>query len=418
MSGRYFKLDNAAKIYPAIVSEKNSAIFRVAVILKQKVEKDILQDALCNIIGRFPSMAVKLKKGLFWYYFQTNQKPPLIEEESLTPCFALDPKTNDYLFRVLYYNKRIALECFHSLTDGYGAIEFFKALLYEYFRLLGYDVDPEDMVKVISDNPKNYELEDSFQKYYDSKNTVGWKEEKAQHITGTSIYPEVNTTHGILDAKKFNEYAKTKGLTITELIATIFVLGIYEENLKYGICKKPIKVSIPVNLRRIFPSKTLRNFSSYINVAVKMNKPLTFDVVAKEVSRQLREGKKKEVLYKRFNANVKAERNLLMRIVPLSVKNIVLRQVNVMFGSSLLTTVLSNVGIIRVPQSLEKHIEFFEVVLHPHAPNNINCSVCSIGNKLSITFSRCISEKDIIRYFFKYIADNAKINLKVYSNEY
>lgn len=414
----WFPLDNAAKIYPAIVTKKNSVIYRVAVILKEKVLEDVLQSALEKTVKRYPAMAVKIKKGLFWYYFEANTSMPRVDKEMYAPCAMIDHRQTDgYLFRVLYNNKRIALECFHSLTDGYGAFEFLKTLVYEYLSLLGYDVDAEDLVKAASEYPKKYELEDSFLKYYNPKETVGWKEEHAQHITGTLTDSGQKVVHGVMDAARLNAFAKQKGLTLTEYLTTVLALSIYEENMKFGVYKKPIKISVPVNLRKIFPSKTLRNFSSYINVAIKMDQPLTFDNVAQQVTNQLKHGVKRENLYQRINANVKAERNYLMRIVPLFLKNIVLRQVNFLFGSKLISTNLSNLGIIRVPESMAQHISLFECVLNANPIFKTCCTVCSVNNKLNITFSRCIVEKDIVRRFFKTIADAAQINIEIYSNE-
>lgn len=414
----WFPLDNAAKIYPAIVSKKNSVIYRVAFILKEIVQKDVLQSALEKTVKRYPTMEVKIKKGLFWYYFETNTNTPKVQQEVLTPCVMIDPKqTQGYLFRILYNNKRIALECFHSLTDGYGAIEFLKTLVYEYLRLLGYEIDAEDMVKPACEYPKKYELEDSFLKYYNPKETVGWKEEHAQHITGTLLESGQKVVHGVMDASRLNAFAKQKGVTLTEYLTTILALSIYEENMKFGVYKKPIKISVPVNLRGVFASKTLRNFSSYINVQINIYEPLTFDTVAKQVTDQLKHGVKKENLYRRINANVKAERNYLMRVVPLFIKNIVLRQVNHLFGSKLISTNLSNLGIIRVPESMAQHIVLCECVLNANPIFKISCSMCSVNNKLCITFSRCILEKDIIRRFFKTIADESNIDIEIFSNE-
>lgn len=414
----WFPLDNAAKIYPAIVSKENSVIYRVAFILKEDVKKDILQNALEKTVKRYPAMGVRIKKGLFWYYFETNPNTPKVQQEVLTPCVMIDPQqTQGYLFRVLYNNKRIALECFHSLTDGYGAIEFLKTLVFEYLNLMGYNIDAKDLVKPACEYPKKYELEDSFLKYYNPKETVGWKEEHAQHITGTFLESGQRVVHGVTNASKLNAFAKQKGVTLTEYLTTMLALSIYEENMKFGVYKKPIKISVPVNLRGIFASKTLRNFSSYINVQININEPLTFDTVAKQVSCQMKHGVKKENLYRRINANVKAERNFLMRIVPLFIKNLVLRQVNSLFGSKLISTNLSNLGIIRVPESMAKHIDLCECVLNANSVFKICCSVCSVNNKLCITFSRCILEKDIIRRFFKTIADDSNNHIEIFSNE-
>ncbi len=70
---------------------------------------------------RFRGFKVKLKRGFFWYYFEGNRRTPFIEMESGWPCRYIDPKSNQlYLFRVSYFKRRINLEVFHAVTDGWG----------------------------------------------------------------------------------------------------------------------------------------------------------------------------------------------------------------------------------------------------------------------------------------------------------
>ena len=133
MNKKWFRLDNAAKIYPAFASKKDPATFRVAVVLHENVDKSRLQEALLKTLPNFPSMAVTLRKGLFWHYLDENKREPKVSEEHKMPCSYIElNKNNGYLFQLLFYKKRISLECFHALTDGYGALEFLKAILYNY----------------------------------------------------------------------------------------------------------------------------------------------------------------------------------------------------------------------------------------------------------------------------------------------
>ena len=46
---------------------------------------------------------------------------------------------------------------------------------------------------------------------------------------------------------------------------------IYNENYMKNKGKKPIKICIPVNLKKYFPSKTMSNFFSYITLAAQIN---------------------------------------------------------------------------------------------------------------------------------------------------
>ena len=111
-------------------------MFRITATLKEEVRPELLQRALEDVLPHFEGFQVKLKRGFFWYYFESNKRTPLIERESGYPCRYIDPKSNQlYLFRVSYYGARINLEVFHAVTDGMGAVNFLKELTAGYLEL-------------------------------------------------------------------------------------------------------------------------------------------------------------------------------------------------------------------------------------------------------------------------------------------
>ena len=62
------RLDNAAKIYPAARNQNWSNTFRLSATLTEDVDTAVLQQALEVTVPRFPSIAARLRRGLFWYY--------------------------------------------------------------------------------------------------------------------------------------------------------------------------------------------------------------------------------------------------------------------------------------------------------------------------------------------------------------
>ncbi len=138
----WYKLDNAGKMFHAVSEQANSAVFRIAAIMKETVQPAKLQLALDDVLKRLPIFAVKLRKGVFWDFLVDNNEKLFVQPESQYPCAPIDPlETNGFLLRVTYYKKRIAVEFFHSVTDGTGALEFIKALIYHYLSHLGEDID-------------------------------------------------------------------------------------------------------------------------------------------------------------------------------------------------------------------------------------------------------------------------------------
>ena len=122
---RWFKLDNAAKLYPAVATGRWSSIFRLSAELTETVEPRRLQEAAEHTMRRFPSFQVRLKKGFFWYYLEEIKTPITVREDTGHPCLRFSRREeNGFLLRVLYYKKRISVEFFHVLSDGTGGLIF------------------------------------------------------------------------------------------------------------------------------------------------------------------------------------------------------------------------------------------------------------------------------------------------------
>lgn len=420
LTDNWYKIDNAGKIFHAVSRASNSSVFRLSMIVKEPVDPGALQIAVDRVIQRFPTLAVKLYKGVFWYFLGRNENRLLVEEETEYPCHPIHSSTNNgYLIRVLYFNKRISVEVFHSLTDGVGAIDFLKSIVYQYFLLLGKEVTADDQVMLPSESPSTYETEDSFEKYYYKTTSNRTKESTGFHIKGTPFKPIGNNViHGVINVTELNIVAKQNNLTITEYLTSVLIYAIYTQRMKYGIYNKPIKIAIPVNLRNAFPSKTLRNFFTVVNIAVNVSAHTTFESIATEVIKQFKEKVTEKNLYEGIVHNVKLQKLLAARFIPVAIKHLFMRQGFKRFGENIKTMTISNLGRVTLPEAMSKHVERMEVVVYPTGKSPISCGICSINDQMTITFSRSIVEVDIIQYFFKFLADHSNIPVKVFSNNW
>ncbi|WP_066646135.1 hypothetical protein [Christensenella timonensis] len=416
----WYQLDTAAKIYPSISQTHNNTTFRLMLELGEQVDRDKLQEALVKIMPRFPSFAVTLKRGMFWYYLEPNDALPVVKEETGFPCKRLkDFINNGFLFNVTYYKKNVIMECFHGLSDGAGAIEFLKTLLYEYFKLCGYDMDAEGMVLDAEGKVSADELENSFSTYYDAKGDFNkLKQPKAYHILGTRNDDDgIFLTHGIIDLKQLLAHVKTKGVTVSAYIAALLLFCIAKEQLLIERkVKKPIIVSVPMDLRSMFPSHTLRNFISFANVGMSVEGELDFDEILAEISRQLKEGLTKEKISANINKNVKYEQNPFIRMTPLFMKNIVVSNSYKSYGEGAYTVVLSNLRTAQFPKTMEKHIRQVYYALGVSEMNPMNCVVVSYKDKMVITLARGIRETDITRSFFEHFSKELKMDVEVRGN--
>jgi NRPS condensation-like uncharacterized protein len=404
---RWYRLDNAAKIYPAVRKSSRESVFRVSAQMTEAVDPDILQRAVTATLPRFPSFNVRIRKGLFWYYFEHNPDELVVTPEKAPVCRPIRVEENHgYLLRVCYYRHRISLEVFHAVADGTGACAFLKALLYRYLSLQGKpiadDEEPADANRV----PSVAEVEDSFLKFYDENAKKDRTEQRAYQIRGTGIPREyVRLTQGIVPADALKSLSKAVGATVTEYLVALLIWSVYDTQLSGRGDELPVKVSVPVNLRRFFPSKTLRNFSSYINVGMRFSEgDYTFEEVLAAVRINLAGDMKKEKFVEKISANVAAELNPFMRLTPLVMKNIALRTAYNRYGERLVTSTLSNLGVVTLPESMGAYVSRFDFILGPPVKNMLCCAVCTFGGRAVISFSSVMEEADIDRFYFRHLA--------------
>ena len=413
---RWDKLDNTANLFPVIVSESVSNVYRISVTLKEDIEPELLQKALNKVLPYFDVFKARMKKGIFWYFFETNRKPaPKVLPENTYPCMYINSyANNEYLFRVTYYQKRINLEVFHVLTDGNGALTFLRELTYQYLRYKY----PELMDKCGDTlrSETSLDKEDSYVKNYKKSAKKGYKTEKAVIIKGEKLpVNNFGIIHGYINLEDIKAVAKKYKVTINQYLLGVLAWAIYTEYLNGQPCESPISACVPVNLRPYFGSDTTRNFFAVVSAVFKATKEsYTFEEVLMEIAESLNQQITKENLEKLFSYNVSNERNYVLRAVPLFIKNIAMKSVYKASARANTTTV-TNLGIINVAEEYKDYIERFHVVLSMSKGQNIKGSVCTYKDTLVFTFSSAMRETFVQKAFFRKIAEDG-IDVAIESN--
>lgn len=413
---RWDKLDNTANLFPVIVSETVSNVYRISVTLKEDIEPELLQKALDRVLPYFDVFKARMKKGLFWYYFETNRKPaPRVIPENTYPCMYINTyANNDYMFRVTYYKKRINLEVFHALTDGSGAIAFLKELTYQYLRYKY----PELMEKCGDGlhTATSLDKEDSYLKNYRKSAKKAYKTEKAVIIKGEKLpINNFGIIHGYINIHQLKAVKDKYGVTINQYLLGVFIWSVYTAYLNGTPSDKPISVCVPVNLRPYFNSDTTKNFFAVVSAVFKPTKDrYTFEEVLDIVATSLREQITKDNLEKLFSYNVSNEMNRFLRAVPLFIKNIAMRFVY-RASARANTTTITNIGAIQVVDEYRDYIDKFYVVLSMSKGQNIKGGVCSYGDTLVFTFSSAIRENFVQKAFFRKLVEDG-IEVSVESN--
>ena len=398
---RWVPLDNAAKIYPAARNQNWSNVFRVSMTLTEDVDEDVLQSALDVTVRRFPSMAVRLRRGFFWYYLEQLDRAPAIRPEHSYPLTRMSKaETRQCAFRVIVYGKRIAVEMFHSLTDGNGALVFLKTLVAEYLQQkYGLRIPAEQGVLGRLEEPTAEETEDSFLKHAGAV-PASRKGNDAYRLLGTA---EPDGFHHVtclqLPVDVLLKKAKEQGVTLTTYLCAAMMLAIQNiqsRKVPQRSRHKCVKVLIPVNLRPMFGSKTLRNFVLYSTPEMD---PRLGDYSFPELCKLVHHHMGAEVTPKKMQAlistNVGSETNPVIKAIPLFLKNPVMKAVFSAVGERKSSLSLSNLGAVKLPEAMAPYVQRLDFILGVQNTAPYNCGVISWGNTLYLNLIRNIRESEL-----------------------
>ncbi len=403
----WIKLDNAGKIFPGQNTKRWSNVFRLGIELKEEIDPEILKEALKRTLARMPALKVRMKKGFFWDYFEVNDMECPVNPDIKNHCYRINFKENNgYLLRVYYHKTLIGIDIYHSLCDGYGGAVFISTLAGQYLSLKGHAVSHNQFVLDVAQTAESEELEDAYVRYSSSKEKYVSNETRVYHKRGTRLPIHLcNYTVFTMSLEKLRELSKSYGVTITELFAAILLEIHYKKQLNEGKTKKEVSVQIPVNLRKKFPSRTLRNFVLCLMVKIKSERGrYTFEEILKDVSKQLKLVNNVRDLDMLMTRNVNIERRTV-KYVPRALKNFFVGmgfRINVEFSTSVL---ISNLGEITLPEDMKEHVERFFFFTGPGLVNGARCGVVSFGDKVAFTFSNCYKEDDIEREFFRKLCE-------------
>ena len=419
---RWMKLDNAAKIFPAAKRRNWNNFFRISATLTEPVDTAVLRTALDVTARRFPSIAVRLRRGMFWYYLEQIPRPPAIQEEKSCPlAHAPFHEVRRCAFRVLVYHNRFAVEFFHALTDGTGALIFVKTLLAEYLsQKYGLRIPAEKGVLGRLEEPDEAELEDSFLRYAGDVK-ASRREATAWHLSGT---PEKdgfkNLVTLMVPADKLKACARAHGVTVTELLCAAMMQAICRfqaEKVPQRRLRKPVKVLLPVNLRNLFPSRTLRNFASYITPEINPRMgDYTFDEICAAVHHRMGLENNPQTMRAKFAANVASERSPILRVMPLFIKNIAMKAVFDTVGECKSCLCLSNLGVVQLPEVMVPYVARMDFIIGVQAKAPHDCGVLTWGNTVYINCIRSIREPELELRFYE-VLHQLGLPVRVESNQ-
>lgn len=416
----WYKLDLSAIVYPTLQRRDFSSVYRLSVVLKEPVKPDILQQAVDIALTRFPTYKTAIRKGLFWRYLEANNRPgPFVQKDIRNFCMPMPFKAgNRYLLRVYYYGRRISLEAHHCLGDGTGGMCVLQTITAVYLRLMGHSVSNGYFVLDVNDAPDPEELEDAYMRYANAKVCPPRPGEKTYRVRGTmEPFYTFNVIDGIMSVKEVMEVAGKYNATITEYLNSVLLYALLKkQQSEWHLKLRPVKIAMPVNLRRFFPSKTLRNFITMVFPAIDPRLgEYSFEEIVKQVHNYMRYYINEKFLRGDITTNASTQRNPFIRVVPLFIKDFVVRQFYTRVQDKNSSAGLTNMGALKVPEDMKPYIERFDIYMGQPFSSRTNCAIVSFEDTLTINFASSIMETDVERYFFRKLVEDG-IHVTIESN--
>ncbi len=406
----WFDLDNAAKIFPSVITKEVTAVFRLTAALKNPVKIQPLRKAVLLAEKRFPYFRVQLKEGFFWYYLEHLPQHIPIEVDDMPFCRKFSK--GELLIRIRVKNTIISIEFSHILTDGGGAFEFLKTILTLYFVECGVDIPEEYHFDNLSGRIAEEEFEDAYKRYFKEEIPPMVKKSKAFHIPfSLKSKPRLTIMNVTFSLEQIKQVANAKGVNITVYLVSVYLYTlqqIYEGLVAMSKHKqnKMLRVQVPINLRNILPSKTMRNFSLFVMPEIDLRLGhYTFEEIIKTVFHQMQLETDEKLINKNISRNVGGEKKIYVRGIPLFLKSLILRMKYYSLGTSQYSGVITNLGRIELPAEAENFIDYF--IVTPPPPNKmlkLSCGVVGFGDKLVLSFPNITTSTKFEETFLQFLS--------------
>ena len=392
-----YPIDNSAFIHLAVHNKWHSNVFRLECHLKNAVCPARLQQAADAAAVRFPMLAAGIQKRGTGFVVVPCPEDLNIRVDSQPLLYMSREEIRDCAMRVLYGPHHIALEFFHSLTDGCGG------LLAEYF---GVPMQPL---------PIKEAWEDSYQKYA-AGGTPTSMPGGASYLLPAAP-PENSPVHRTtltFSVDELRAKAKAEHTTLTAWFTALFAqtaMQLQYQNVTPDRPLQPVQIMVPIDLRKRFPSASCRNFSLY---ALPKLTPDTakgsFSEIAESMAVQIQAQSSYARLQSAIATNVALERKT--SALPLWIKCAALRKGFEICGGRSSCITLSNLGQVTFPDPIQREIERLDFLLTPRAHSPYNCSMISVDNTLSLTITRRGPERGFEKIFLQYCAEIKTVEIQ------
>lgn len=384
IKSRDIDLDGAGIIYPYVANRKWNNVYRIEADLRYQVDPCALYRAVRKLRSDYPYFFCTLaKSGKKFVLRETDPDTNTVYNIGKDLCKPFDLKSGEPLIRFLFSSRKIAVEMFHSLTDGHGAMQAMKALLARYQR--------EAFGRKVTENGQNGEdkallqnRNDIFEELY----SAGGKNVSRLISSAYQIKksPPCDTQYTVLGipSQQIIRSAHYYGVSVAMLICALQIKAIaLSQKNAHGV----IRISVPVDLRKKFSFSSCRNSSLYFLVSAKVRETVEFTALLETVKKQFRENLTTENMQNLAYTNVSSAKLKAFKMLPVPVKKAILKFGYSHLGENQFTATMTDIGIIELDDDISRMVQKVYFVLGKQKTKPINIAVTTYDDTVRLAVS-------------------------------
>ena len=230
-------------------SKRNPNEIRIRIRMRDLIDPSALRYAVDSTMQRYPYFCVELQKKDGQYVFIDNTRPVVISN-SLHGVDLNAEESNYHMIAFAYQDNWIILDIFHGLTDGTGAYEVIRTLLYYYCsKRYGIKLN-EEGIRLVGDEITAEEWEDPIEKASNLPTPARSDLPKALNIIENAELQNdtLKTVYSIaIDESEFVRFSMDNDGspgTITALLLSRAVAKLFPD------VNDPIRIALCVNQRK------------------------------------------------------------------------------------------------------------------------------------------------------------------------
>jgi len=399
-----FAIDNSSILYLALIRKNHTNVYRFFLTMSEEVQPDLLQEAVNRAYHRFPSIFAGFRPGFFHYTQVQADAPPRVQPDPGCLITMTREEIARCAYRVYYRENLIIIEGFHAVTDGYGAAASFCTLAAEYLQLrYGLQITRGYPVMDVTQEPSPAELEDSYLIHANAK-PLHMPSRYSYQLPGKEAsHDTIHEAPMVFPVTDVLAAARRYGVSITAILSAVMASSVMDvQQLHPGRKMRPVRIMVPIDLRRIFPSSSLRNFILYALPTMEPEEQkLSITGLAHKFAAQIKAHLEKDNLAGIMSYNVKTQNNLLFQILPAGMKCGLMRLAYRFFGESNSSITFTNLGNIVLPPEMVPYVKGISITMTPRARSPYNCGMLSYNGAFFLNICRFPKESDLENIFAK-----------------